>query len=223
MNSSSAYIVSAVVMLACLINPSSSHAGAVLSLVPTTTTVTFTNNPTEQFVIGVRLAASAANNGTQNVQGYTIPVDLHAPLGKGLPAGWTVTAVTPVANFSGGALFSANTNPGEGDALGGDVRLAGPLTFNTTPTTLFEFTVQVNRNTAANGDFTAAVFGNGALFSINDSAATTIPLNQIDFTNTALIRIVGVPEPGSLALVGCIGLGLACRAFRCCPKFSRLF
>ena len=92
--------------------------------------------------------------------------------------------------------------------MGSDA-LSGPLMFNTTPTTLFQFTVEID-NTAVPGDYTAA-FVNNLLFDLGDSASTVIPDSQINSTDTALIRLQSVPEPGSLALLSVIGLGAASR------------
>ena len=192
------------VFAATLVNSGICRAGIVLSFLPATTNVNFTVNPTESFTIGVQLAADV---GTQNIQGYSIPIDFRNPIGKGLPTGWNVLSVTPVANFSGGILFTGSTNPAEGDAYGSDTRTAGPLSFTTTPVTLFDVTVQISRATATNADFTASFLTTGSLFAINDGIGTTLPANQINATGTALIRVTGVPEPSSLALLiaSCIG------------------
>lgn len=196
-------------------------AGFIVSFSSETTNVNFTVNPTETFTIGVQLAA---DTGTQNIQGYSIPIDFRNPVGAGLPMGWNVLSVTSVANFSGGILFTGRPNPGlppptEGDAYGSDTRTAGPLTFTTTPVRLFDVTVQINRANAINGDFTASFLTTGALFNLNDSATTTLPANQINATGLATIRVTGVPEPSSLALLftSCI---LACLFF--VKRFSRL-
>jgi hypothetical protein len=181
-----------------------SHSGIVLSFVPATTNVNFTVNSTEQFVIGVQIAA---DSGTQNIQGYSIPVDFRNPIGTDAPPGWTVTAVNYVTNFSSGVLFTGDINPGFGDAYGSDVRTAGPIQFTTSPVTLFEITVQVARGTAVNGDYLASFVSSGPLFSLDVAENTPLPLSQINATATAPIRITGVPEPSSLVFlaVACAG------------------
>ena len=135
------------------------------------------------------------------VAGYDIPIDLAPAAGQGLPVGWSIAGFTKLQDF-GSELFFPGPNaltPDEGDFLVGDASLGAALEFNTDPTSLFSFTVNVD-STAETGTFTASVV-DGALLAIPGFAR-----NQITIENLATIKATAVPEPSGLVVL-CSALG----------------
>jgi len=133
-----------------------------------------------------------ANTSTQPVLGYTLPIDISPPMAKGLPLGMTITGATARTSFGG--VFKTELNPDAGDLLvsagfpGGTAVL-----FETTPRALFDFNVSID-STIATGDYTVD-FISGSLFSVDRDVTTT-------FDPAAVIRIVAVPEPSTLSVLG---------------------
>ncbi|MEZ6079598.1 MAG: hypothetical protein R3C56_29205 [Pirellulaceae bacterium] len=184
-------ILCAVISL-CATN--SACAGVVLTFDPSVNELTLPQSGTTSFTIAVRLNAEV---GTASVSGYDIPIDLAPAVGRGLPDGWSISGFTRLTDFGSGDLFFSGGDPfelGEGDFLKGDATLGDPLVFNTDPTALFSFTIDV-ASTAQPGSYTASIV-DGALISIGGFAR-----NQIALPDAASITVHAVPEPTGLVVL----------------------
>ncbi len=176
------------------------YAGVVLTFDPSVNELTVPQSGTTSFTIAVRLNA---NVGTESVAGYDIPIDLAPATGRGLPDGWSISGFTKLTDFGSGLFFPGHDplNPDEGDFLVGDASLGDPLPFNTDPTALFSFTVDVGP-TAQAGTYTANIV-DGTLLFIPGFAR-----NQITLPTPATITVHAIPEPSGLAVllsaVGCV-------------------
>lgn len=176
-------------------------AGVVLTFAPSVTELTLPQSGTTSFTVAVRLNAAT---GTESVAGYDIPIDLAPADGRGLPDGWSISGFTKLTDFGSANQFFPGLNPfnpDEGDFLVGDASLGDPIVFDTAPTALFSFTVDVGP-TAQPGAYTASIV-DGALLSI--PGFTRI---QISLPDAATIKVRAVPEPSGLTLllgaVGCV-------------------
>lgn len=174
------------------------QAGVVVTLESSTARVIIPTTGTEQFSVQVRLAA---DEGTQAINGYEIPVDFSPPAGVGRPVGWQVLSVTQLISFSDGFFEQDFNTPSEGDLRVGDLTLGAPLTFTTTPTALFSFVVSVD-STAEAGQYSIGVF-DGVLLDLG-----SLPREQVDISNFATINVVAIPEPGSLQAIVIAGVVL---------------
>lgn len=196
------FIASILVLFGGLAAPAS--ADLVLSIGPELTTIVQPiGGATREITLTVFMRAKT---GTESVEGYTLPVDLSPPPGKGLPLGMTITADTTAITIFGGLPFKADLNPGEGDllAIAGALNVT-PVLFDTNPSPLFNFNVLID-STVATGDYTAD-FVNESLLSL-DRNLTAI------FDPSAIIRIVAVPEPSTLSVLGLLVVPLALRRRR---------
>ena len=183
-------------LLAIVVATSNAKADVVLSMTPEENDVVVSPGGKTQLTIGVQLATTS---GTQQIRGYTIPIDLFEPFGTDPPAGFEVVALTQRFDFQG-LPFRGDPDPQEGDLLAEDGNLSDSFEFTTTPVTLFDFTVEIS-DSAAPGDYTAAVVSD-RLFTINDGSGASIPESQITF-QPATISVTAVPEPtGVVALCG---------------------
>ncbi|MCA9161107.1 MAG: hypothetical protein KDA72_22405, partial [Planctomycetales bacterium] len=129
-------------------------AGVVLTFDPSVKELTLPQSGTTSFTIAVRLNAEV---GTESVSGYDIPIDLAPVVGRGLPDGWSISGFTKLTDFGSTFIFPGPNalNPDEGDFLVGDASLGDSLDFNTAPTALFSFTIDV-ASTAQPGSYTAS-------------------------------------------------------------------
>jgi hypothetical protein len=172
-------------------------AGVVVSVIPPSSVVQYPNAGVEFLV---QMAADANNDGvadgTQDVTGYTIPVDLGPPPGTDPPVGWTVIGVDVVTGLAG-IPFSSNLNPGEGDVLGSDGGSAFGLT--ATPVTFFRFMAAIE-STAVAGQYTASIVSDGVLFAIARPGGGALSSAEVT-TQSATFEIEPVPEPSSLTLL----------------------
>ena len=178
-------------------------AGVVISFDPAVTNVEIPLVGATSFTIDVRLRASS---GTEAIVGYDIPVDLTPVEGRGLPVGWSIGGFAKLKDFGSELFFPGELalTPEEGDFLVGDASVGAALDFDTNPTSLFSFTVNV-ASTAETGTFNARVV-DGALLAITGFAR-----DQITIENFATITTTAVPEPSGLAVL-CSALG--CVFFR---------
>ncbi len=121
---------------------------------------------------------AAANSGTQTLSSYQLFVDLSPPAGRGIPAGWSVTTPVQVVSLSDGALFSGSTSPTQGDvsANGRDDFSIG-VTLDTTPTTLWRFTVDMDGTSGAEDGIFPVSFLTGGDFNVSSQ-----DFNAINFT-----------------------------------------
>lgn len=191
-----------ITLLSGLAAPAS--ADLVLSIGPVLTSIAQpTAGATREITLTVFMRAKT---GTESVEGYTLPIDISPPTGTSLPSGMTITGATARTVF-GGPPFAGNfATPGEGDL----VAIAGfpgstPVPFNTTPTPLFDFNVLID-SSVATGDYSADFF-QGVLLSLDHNLTAT-------FDPPAVIRIVAVPEPSTLGVLGCLVVPLAWRRRR---------
>ncbi len=168
------------------------EAGAVVTFEPSTSRIIIPTAGTEQFSVQVRLAA---DTDTQAIDNYEISVDLSPPLGVGRPVGWQILSVTEVTSFGEGFFDEDFITPEEGDLRVGDLTIFGsPLTFTTTPTTLFSFVVSVD-STARVGQYSIGAF-DGVLLNLG-----SLPREEIDISSVATINAVAIPEPGVLQAI----------------------
>lgn len=191
--------------LVALVPLASAEAGIVLSLTPDATGLAVPEaGMSRSFTIEAQIAA---DTGTQLIRAYNIPIDLGAPAGTDTPPGWTVTAITPLFDIAGDPPFVPDFDPAEGDVYAEDGTLFGAsVELNTTPISLFSFTVELNDQAQA-GDYTAS-FVNGALLAVVDGAGDGIPSSEI-LLRSATITLAAVPEPGSALLLAGLAVGLA--------------
>lgn len=171
----------------------SACAGVVLTFDPSVKELTLPQSGTTSFTIAVRLNAET---GTESVSGYDIPIDLAPVAGRGLPGGWSISGFTKLADFGNVIIFPGPNalSPDEGDFLVGDASLGDPLVYNTDPTALFSFTVDV-ASTAQPGSYTASIV-DGALLGIGGFAR-----NEITLPDAASIIVRAVPEPSGLVVL----------------------
>jgi hypothetical protein len=190
-----------VTFIVCLCVSGKVQSAVVLSLTPATSNefLPAAGNTTQVTVV----ANIATDVGTQNILAYELPVDLGPPTGKGLPTGWSVTAVTPLFNFppAPGGRFNFDLNRAAVDIYAADLTSLTapvPVTLTTTPLALYSFTVQLN-DQALPGAFTASFAAGGNDFSLIDGNFAAIPSSSIIF-NSATINLSAVPEPSSASL-----------------------
>lgn len=180
-----------------------SHAGLDLSLEPDAAIVEIPVAGTASFSVAVRMNADA---GTQLVKSYNLPIDIREPIGLGLPTGWSLTAVTQ--KFFGFTEAFPPFDPGTSapqsfDLAPSDGNLASAVSFDTSPVTLFDFTVSIDA-TAIAGDY-SFVFVDEGVLGITDENNDLIPANL----GSGAITLQAVPEPNSFALLA-VGIALAC-------------
>lgn len=182
-----------------LVTPAS--ADLMLTIGPKTTPVT---QPTAGTTTLVTLTAYlAANVGTESVESYAVPIDLSPPAGVGSPVGMRLTGATARTIFTDGAFadsISSGKPSGEGDILVSVTGLAGPPTpvdFGTLPTALFDFTISID-STVALGDYSADVV-RGVLLGFDPGLT-----GKVQFGTPAIIRVVAVPEPTTLGILGLV-------------------
>ena len=197
-----ATLVSTMVVLLCgFVTPAS--ASLVLSVGPAFTSIAQPAvGATQEITMTVFLRAQA---GTEDVVGYSLPVDLSPPAGKGLPLGMTITGATARTIF-GGPQFKFNLNPGEGDLLataGFPGEPAVPFDTNFKP--LFDFNILVD-DTVATGDYSLD-FVQGVLLSLDPNLTAS-------FSAPAIIRVVAVPEPSVLGILGLLAVPYVLRRQR---------
>lgn len=195
-------LISTLIVLLCgLATPAS--ASLVLSIGPTFTSVA---QPTAGTTRGITMTVfMRAQTGTEDVVGYSLPIDLSPPTGKGLPLGMTITGATARTIF-GGPQFKAVLNPGEGDLLataGFPGEPAVPFDTNFSP--LFDFNILID-DTVATGDYSLD-FVQGVLLSLDPNLTAT-------FSPPAVIRVVAVPEPSTLGVLGLLAVPYVLRRQR---------
>lgn len=184
------------------------QAGVVLSLSPSSQDVNLPSaGGTNSFSIEARIAA---DSGTQQVKGYSLPVDLGPPAGIGVPTGWKIVSVTPLFEIVTGVPPTVefddppnHTAPAEGDLRVRDQTFsAAVINLTTSPLALFRFTVEINDQAIA-GNYTAS-YTNGPLFTLIDQTFNPIPESSIQ-RNSASITLQAVPEPNAMAALGFLG------------------
>jgi hypothetical protein len=196
------------IILSLVVIGTSSHAlaGLVISFTPSTTFVEVPPNESASFTIDVQLAADA-QAGTQSLTTYDIPIDIREPSGQGLPTGWTIVSVDEVLSLGGS--FNGSIIPDGGDlrAVGTvDLQAPSPVDFTTNPQTLFRFTVEVASDGEV-GEFSAHFF-DGNILGFTDGEFDEISLEEVDFSDSATIHVLAVPEPAVGVILGPLLCGL---------------
>jgi hypothetical protein len=197
------WIVSVLVVIT---TASPTQGGIVVSLAPSAPTVSADPDARGSVLLSVR---AAADEGTQTLKAYDLLVDLSPPGGVGLPSGWTVEAPVDIVELGGffdpGPSASADVYAGDIDILGSGIVL------DTSPITLWEFTVNMNGfEGARDGVFEVKFLGpENPAFSLIDANEETIdPI----MSNPASITLDGfnavVPEPSSIGFTGLAALAV---------------
>lgn len=181
-------------------------AGLVLRIGPETTTVT---RPTTGNTTNVTLTAYVrADANTESVANYTVPIDLTPPGGPGIPSGMllireaTIRTLFPERTFYSDVLNDPN---GEADfyasVIGPFVSpRPPPVVFGTDFSPLFDFTISID-DTVAVGDYAVDVVRDSVLLAFDPDLS-----DNIQFEAPAVIRVVAVPEPSVLGLLGLLAV-----------------
>ena len=145
----------------------------------------------------------AADAGTQDTRGFTIPVDITPPSGKGVPTGVTITNILETNSPYGELPSGTNEDIGDsGDFSFTDGNFVGLVTLTTANISLFEFTLSIDSTATEGSSFDISLPSNN-LFSYTDGNDAEIPTT---FPSAIRVNLVAVPEPSATALL----LGTAC-------------
>ncbi len=196
----------------CVAVATPAAAGLVLRIGPETTSVT---RPTAGNTTTVTLTVFVrADANTESIANYTVPIDLSPPGGPGKPIGMTLGGGTirtlfPERTFTSSPLNDPN---GEADFMASVVGpftnpVPPPVVFTTDFSPLFDFTISID-DTVALGDYSANAV-RGVLLSFDPGLT-----DSVQFSPPAVLRVVAVPEPSGLGVLGLVGVLFALRRKR---------
>lgn len=180
--------------LLCFASTIPAHAGIVISLVGPSGDVEVPSSGIVDLQYEVFVAADA---GTQDTKGYTIPVDITPPDGQGLPQGISTTNIretnSPYLQLPSGSNDAIGS---AGDFSFTDGNFVGAVTLDTNAVSLFEFTLSIDNTAVPGSSFEVSIPSNN-LFSYTDGNDNEIaPI----LPSSLRVNPVAVPEPGSVAL-----------------------
>lgn len=193
---------------------SPAFADLMLTIGPEKTTVVQpTTGNTTSITLTAYLGASGIGVVSESVASYAVPIDLSPPTGVGAPVGMTLTGATARTPFPNGTFGDSVTHgvpSGEGDLLVSVVGPPGfpPVVFGTTSLALFDFTISID-STVALGDYSVDVVRGGVLLAFDPDLT-----DKVHFGNPAVIRVVAVPEPSTLSVLGLLAVPTVLRRRR---------
>lgn len=193
---------------------SPAFADLMLTIGPETTIVVQpTTGTTTSITLTAYLGASGVGVESESVTVYSVPIDLSPPVGTGQPVGMTLTGATARTDFPD-RVFRHETlvDPSsKGDYLVSVLDLVGgapPVVFGTTSTALFDFTISIDSSVAL-GDYFATIVDESGLFGFAPN-----PAGGVQIGNPAVIRVVAVPEPSTLSVLGLLAVPTVLRRRR---------